>query len=298
MKNYLVQIKLIGSLLILSFSSAFAQYYTYSEPVSQIETGSAVYYADYLQGQSTAMGEIYNKYEMTCAHHSHPKGTLLKIIRIDNGKSVTVRVNDKGAFPNDVVISLSLAAAMQIDLIKVGKSTVTVEVVGYSNLNPTNSNQETLTAREPMLTKKYNNNNTYDKPVPLQSYDQLTAKGSGGGTFSWNNNMTAKGEVAAGNVMPSAYDVVSPARITSSNNSGFGIQVGSYGVYDNADRQVANLQNIGITNAFVKESVTSNGGRLFRVMVGSFASRTTAQDYLQSLRNQLIADGIVVDLSK
>jgi rare lipoprotein A len=299
MRKYLVQINLIGSFIMLSFTSALAQYYTYSEPQTQIESGLAMYCADYLHGQSTAMGEIYNKYEMTCSHSYHPKGTLLKVTRVDNGKSVTVRVNDKGAFSKDVVISLSLAAAMQIDLVKVGKSTVTVEPAGYSNLNPTNSNQEALVAREATLTKNYNDNKAYDKPVPLQSYDQLTPKGAGGATFRWNNTTPKSNiDVAAGNVMPTAYDMPSNTRITSVNNSGFGIQIGSYGVYDNADRQLANLRNVGITNAFVKESVTTNGGRLFRIMVGSFASRTAAQDYLQSLRNQLIADGIVVDLSK
>lgn len=122
-------------------------YNTYNQQPT-VESGTAVYYADYLHGQSTAMGEIYSKYELTASHRYHPKGTLLKVTRIDNGKSVTVRVNDKGTFSGDVVISLSTAAAMQLELLKTGKSAVTVEMVGTSSLNPVNPNREDLVARD------------------------------------------------------------------------------------------------------------------------------------------------------
>lgn len=292
----------LSSLAIIGFSqnngaynaARYNEFYNKGTQTTTVESGVAVYYADYLHGQSTAFGEIYNKNEFTASHSSYAKGTLLKVTRIDNGKSVIVRVNDKSTFSGDVVISLSFAAAMQIDLIKVGKSTVTIEVVGNSNLNPTNPNRDALVERELLAAK--NSDKRYDEPIPLQSYDQLTPKGATGASFKWNAP-SPKTEVAAGNVSPTNYDIPTTPR-TMTMNSGYGIQIGSYGVYDNANRQLENLQNAGIVNAFVKESATSNGGRLFRVMVGSFASRTSAQDYLQSLRNQLIADGIVIDLSK
>lgn len=280
-------------------------YTTYNQPAYNtynqqptVESGTAVYYADYLHGQSTAMGEIYSKYELTASHRYHPKGTLLKVTRLDNGKSVTVRVNDKGTFPNDVVISLSTAAAMQIDLMKAGKSAVTVEMVGTSSLNPVNPNREDLVARD-AIAHNYQPaayNNTSSAPA---AGDRLTPKGSSGASFQWDN-MSVKGG-ATSNEVPAAYNVnTRNTTLPASNNvsSGFGIQIGSYGVYDNADRQIGNLRNSGINNAFVKESLTSSGGKVYRVMVGSFNSRTEAQDYLQSLRNQYVADGIVVDLSK
>lgn len=270
-------------------------YSTYPQQQANVETGSAVYYGDYLQGQSTAMGEIYNKYELTCSHRYYPKGTLLKVTRLDNGKSVTVRVNDRGTFSNDVIISLSLAAAMEIDLIKVGKATVSTEMVGTSSLNPVNPNREGLMARDAAV-KSYSNYAPSSSSAPAAG-DRLTPKGASGSSFQWDN-MQAKGMATSNNV-PAAYNVATPTPATlNSNNTGYGIQVGSYGVYDNAARQVTNLKNAGVNSSFVKESLNTSGSRLYRVMIGAFNSRMEAQDYLQGLKNQYIADGIVVDLSR
>ncbi len=282
----------------------FAQNYTaYNQPNyntannnynQAIESGSAVYYADYLHGQATAMGEIYNKYELTCAHKYHPKGTLLKVTRLDNGKAVTVRVNDKGTFPQDVVISVSTAAAMELELLKTGKSAVSVEVVGTSSLNPVNPNRESLVARDAIAHQYSTNAYNVTSSAPAAG-DRLTPKGGSGVAFQWDN-VQAKG-TATSNEVPAAYNIGNRTNMNTTA-TGYGIQIGSYGVYDNADRQINNLRNAGVNNAFVKESVTANGTRLFRVVIGTFASRTEAQDYLQGLRNQYVADGIVVDLSK
>lgn len=273
-------------------------YNTYNQQSPTTESGTAVYYADYLHGQSTAMGEIYSKYEMTCSHRYHPKGTLLKVTRIDNGKSVTVRVNDKGIFSGDVVISLSMAAAIELDLMKAGKSAVMVEMVGTSSLNPVNPNRENLVARDAIAQNYQPTTYNTTSSAPAAG-DRLTPKG--GAAFQWDNTAT-KGAVRS-NDMPTAYDVnVNTRSVTMPSNNnlniGYGIQIGSYGVYDNADRQIGNLRNAGVSNAFVKEGLTSTGSKIYRVMVGSFNSRTEAQDYLQSLRNQYVADGIVVDLGK
>lgn len=291
-------IVVLASHVIIGVAQNYTAYnqpnYNTSNNYNQVtESGSAVYYADYLHGQATAMGEIYSKYELTCAHKYHPKGTLLKVTRLDNGKFVTVRVNDKGTFPGDVVISVSTAAAMELELLKTGKSAVAVEVVGTSSLNPINPNREKL-ATQDAIAHNYNTNTYNSTSSAPAAGDRLTPRGGSGATFQWDN-VQAKG-AATSNEVPAAYNI----RVSSNINltTGYGIQIGSYGVFDNADRQINNLRNAGVNNAFVKESVTANGTKLFRVMVGTFASRTEAQDYLQSLKNQYVADGIVVDLSK
>jgi rare lipoprotein A len=294
--------KTVQAFIVLLLSSvgmcANAQTYTaYNQPAynqqPSVESGTAMYYADYLHGQSTAMGEIYSKYELTCSHRYHPKGTLLRVTRMDNGKSVTVRVNDKGTFSGDVVISLSLAAAMQLEMLKTGKAGVTVEMVGTSSLNPVNPNRESLVQRD-ALAQNYQVNTYNNTPAAPAAGDRLTPRGSNGASFQWDTPQPKSPQT------PANYETFTPrgGNATANVNTGYGIQIGSYGVYDNADRQISNLRKSGVNNAFVKESITANGARLFRVMVGSFASRTEAQDYLQSLRNQYVADGIVVDLSK
>lgn len=108
---------------------------------SAAERGIAVYYADYLEGQPTAYGEVYRRDAMTAAHRSHPEGTLLRVTRLDNKRSVTVRVNDRGAFCDGCVVDLSKAAAINLDLIRDGRAMVSVEVIGTRGSQVTADNR-------------------------------------------------------------------------------------------------------------------------------------------------------------
>jgi rare lipoprotein A len=73
-------------------------------------TGKASYYADKYHGRKTASGERYDKNAMTAAHRTLPFGTRVKVTNVANGKSVVVRVNDRGPFVKGRVIDLSRAA--------------------------------------------------------------------------------------------------------------------------------------------------------------------------------------------
>lgn len=100
------------------------------------EFGKAGYYADALQGRKTASGEKYDKDVLTCAHKTYAFGTRLRVTRLDNKKSVIVRVNDRGPFTEGFVVDLSRAAAREIDLIKAGRANVKVEVVEAERNTP------------------------------------------------------------------------------------------------------------------------------------------------------------------
>lgn len=108
----------------------------YSGSSQSTETGIAIYYADYLHGRITAMGETYQRDAYTAAHPRHPKGTLLRVTRLDNGLSTVVRVNDRGPYNSNAIIDVSKVAAMDIGLVKDGRAQVRVEVIGQSDTNP------------------------------------------------------------------------------------------------------------------------------------------------------------------
>jgi rare lipoprotein A len=91
--------------------------------------GMSSYYADKFDGKVTASGEIFNQALYTAAHKTLPFGTMLKVTRISNGKSVVVRVNDRGPFVEGRIIDLSLAAAKEIGLVIDGVAEVTIEVL-------------------------------------------------------------------------------------------------------------------------------------------------------------------------
>ena len=92
------------------------------------EEGMASYYADALNGNATASGEPYNKDDMTAAHRTLEFGTLVKVTNLDNGKSVTVRINDRGPHTKARIIDVSGAAAAKLGLLDSGTAKVSLEV--------------------------------------------------------------------------------------------------------------------------------------------------------------------------
>lgn len=91
------------------------------------ETGVASWYGAKFHGRSTSSGETYDMYAISAAHKSLPIPTYARVTRLDNGRSVVVKVNDRGPFAHDRIIDLSQGAAAALDMIKDG--TVKVEVV-------------------------------------------------------------------------------------------------------------------------------------------------------------------------
>jgi rare lipoprotein A len=91
------------------------------------ETGRASWYGRKFHGAKTANGEIYDMYQMTAAHPTLPLPSYAKVTNLANGKSVIVRVNDRGPFLRGRIIDLSYAAAFQLDYIKHGSAEVLVE---------------------------------------------------------------------------------------------------------------------------------------------------------------------------
>jgi rare lipoprotein A len=91
------------------------------------QRGYASWYGKKFHGRKTASGESYNMYKMTAAHKNLPLPSYVRVTDIDNGKSVVVKVNDRGPFHSERIIDLSFAAAAKLGLI--GHGTSMVEIV-------------------------------------------------------------------------------------------------------------------------------------------------------------------------
>ena len=100
-------------------------------PPEKIQTGLASWYGPGFHGKRTASGEIFNMYELTAAHRTFPIGSYVMVTNLENGKSVCVRINDRGPFVRGRIIDLSYAAARLIDLIGPGVAPVRVELLAY-----------------------------------------------------------------------------------------------------------------------------------------------------------------------
>ena len=91
--------------------------------------GIASFYSDALQGRPTASGEPYDATGLTAAHKTLPLGTRVRITNLDNGRTVVVRINDRGPFIAGRVIDLSHAAAARLGMTQAGLAKVELEIL-------------------------------------------------------------------------------------------------------------------------------------------------------------------------
>jgi rare lipoprotein A len=108
------------------------------------QEGMASWYGRKFHGRKTSNGEIYDMYAMTGAHKTLPMGTQVKVVNLQNGREVVIRINDRGPFVRGRIIDLSYAAAKQVGLVGPGTARVRIETLGQPGADA--SNQENLSA--------------------------------------------------------------------------------------------------------------------------------------------------------
>ncbi|RPD38018.1 septal ring lytic transglycosylase RlpA family protein [Chitinophaga barathri] len=109
----------ILAVMVLLFTASCARKVT--------QAGKASYYADKFQGRKTASGETFKQNRMTAAHQTLPFGTKVKVTNLDNGKTIKVRVNDRGPFVAGRIIDLSKKAARKLGMTQAGVANVKIK---------------------------------------------------------------------------------------------------------------------------------------------------------------------------
>ena len=99
------------------------------DPRGYDQTGTASYYGSRHHGKRTASGEPFNQHGLTAAHRSLPFGTRVRVINLNNERSVVLRINDRGPFVRGRVIDVSRAAAVRLDMLRAGVVPVRVETL-------------------------------------------------------------------------------------------------------------------------------------------------------------------------
>ncbi len=100
------------------------------------ERGIASWYGKKFNGQRTSIGETYNMYEMTAAHPTLPIPSYARVTNVANGKSVIVRINDRGPFLHERIMDLSYVAAYKLGFINTGSAEVEVESIAAGDNTP------------------------------------------------------------------------------------------------------------------------------------------------------------------
>jgi rare lipoprotein A len=277
--------------------------------LSSQEFGLASYYSDNFHGLKTASGELYNKDALTTAHKSLPFGTMVKVTRLDNEKSVIVRVNDRGPFITGRVVDISKKAAEQLDLISIGETRVKVEVVGSGSTVAKGATPKGGAATPIAKTEKPS---TYsDNSIPKKASTPVTTKTDTPKATATTATNVSKPSTEAKSTSTSNVKIAAPKMVTTYDKQGFykvqllapekkgfGVQVASYNNYENAMQKVVELQGKWFSDIFINIEKGSNNSNQYKVILGQYATQASAESYRKSLLTKHKLKGFVVDFSK
>lgn len=110
------------------------RWYSPKEEPGYEEVGVASWYGDAFHGKLTANGEVFDKRRLSAAHRTLPMPTLVEVENLENGRRITLRVNDRGPFARDRIIDLSHAAADELGFTTQGTAQVRVRFLGNADL--------------------------------------------------------------------------------------------------------------------------------------------------------------------
>jgi len=239
----------------LPYSALGKRYVPMTEYKPYKERGLASWYGKRYHGRKTSSGEVYDMYGMTGAHTTLPLPSYVRVTNIENGRSVIVRINDRGPFHSDRVVDLSYAAAYKLRLVEKGSGMVEVEAIDVNNsamLKPV----ATISQPEPGPAKIVTSQVEPPPPVP----------------------------------QPAAID--SPAQQTPSPAIGDYVQVGAFKHKPNAESLISKLRNQDLVGNVPVESWYNAG--TYRVRLGPYASRQEAEEAALKIRRALKTSAILI----
>ena len=115
--------------IMIVFAGVGGYAVTSTDAATATYSGRASWYGSQFHGRKTASGERFNMNAMTAAHRSLPFGTRVRVTNKRNGRSVVVRINDRGPFSGGRILDVSKAAANRLGLIATGTAPVTLQVL-------------------------------------------------------------------------------------------------------------------------------------------------------------------------
>ncbi|MFT6462610.1 MAG: rare lipoprotein A [Maricaulis maris] len=228
------------------------------------ETGIASWYGPNFHGRPTANGETFDQHAMTAAHTTLPIPSIVEVTNLENGRSVIVRLNDRGPFVDNRLIDLSRAAATELDYIGSGLAHVRVRYLGPAHEDGSPPNRVYQANADPTPARI---------PAPVQVAETLPP---------------------VAEPMPQPIEVATPSLTRSSGGalSGeYSLQLGAFSDQDNARQFARRLDGAG--DVWI-EAGNSQRGQVWRVFFGRWADRTAAQSARTSLADWGIYESRIV----
>lgn len=258
-----------------------------SEKYRHSETGIASWYGPGFHGKLTANGEIFDKHELTAAHRTLQMPSIVRVTNLENGRSIIVRVNDRGPFAHNRIIDLSEQAAKALDMITQGTARVRVDVLERESRKVASAAKRGLSTRGTELA--FNRGQRTIRGMELPIATPALKPGSKAPIARQATNIaSASQSVRANNktfervLSTHATPVAKPANLKT--YSPIYIQAGAFRNEDNAMTMKAALYNlrqpVKIHRGFV------NNQTLFKVRIGPISSVEKAEEILTLLNRQ------------
>jgi len=232
--------------------------------LAQTQTGKASFYADKFEGRQTASGEIYKHNLPTAAHRKLAFGTKVKVINLQNYKTATVTINDRGPFIRGRIIDLSRSVAQSLDILDDGVTEVKIEVLKDQNVDIASASTPPSTSQAP-IAKPASNKDETSNNSPMQSKE----------TFEVN-------EFYQMNI-----DEITP--------DFFGVQIASFQDTENLLR-MANRLKVSYNNEVLVQVKTVSGSKVYTIILGQYKSRKAAENF-QSRMLDKYPDSFIVDMT-
>jgi len=219
------------------YNIAGRTYYPLESAAGYDETGVGSWYGRDFHGKLTANGENYDMHALSAAHKTLPLPTLVRVTNLANGRSVVVRVNDRGPFVKSRIIDLSYAAANALGYDKQGTARVRVQALdGRSTYIHSSGNAPIAPPPpEPMPASK----RVANEPPAPGMYVQLGAFGQPGNADRLRGNLSAD------------YPSVRVQPFWNNQQRLYRVRIGPYSDVRNIESTVLDLQQKGYTDAIV-----------------------------------------------
>ncbi|MDH5772751.1 MAG: septal ring lytic transglycosylase RlpA family protein [Rhodospirillaceae bacterium] len=230
------------------------------------ETGVASWYGPQFDGKLTANGETFDQWQVSAAHKTLPMPSIVRVTNLENGRSLVVRVNDRGPYARGRIIDMSRRAAQMLGFEGKGTAKVRVAILSKESraLAERLKSGEVLTAED---MPQINSDNLSQEPVASKTLEKVqVASIEPAPQIPPTPNEAHVGDMSSVSV--------SPTKIY--------IQAGAFSDLNNAERVLANLEKLG--NATISP-IQSGGRELFRVRLGPISEVSEADALLEKVGN-------------
>jgi rare lipoprotein A len=257
--------------------------YTPREDPGYDRVGSASWYGELFHGRRTANGEIYDMDRLSAAHPTLPLPVYARVTNLNNGRTIVVRINDRGPYANDRIIDLSRRSAELLGFRNHGTATVRVKYVGRAPLSGDDSYERKYLASQSWV-QFAAKGKSRDLVSSIAERETLPAENPENLALPWKAvaPRTASDPAVAGrkattkSVQPAPSQTTGsiPRSAKSEAPGGLVIQAGSFKSKDNADRACAVLAAIAPVDM---APIVVSQETYFRVRVGPFAATSEAK---------------------